>query len=46
MNVEDTVYLAVAKGSTFQYGFKLLGPDKVAGTKDSDKVPAAVCAQY
>lgn len=28
-----------------QYGFKLLGPDKVAGTKGIDKVLAAVCVQ-
>lgn len=46
MGLEDTVYLAVAEGSTLQYGFKLLSPDEVASTKDNDKVLAAVCAHY
>ena len=46
MGLEDTVYLAVVEGSTLQYGFKLLGPDKVASTKGNDKVLAANCAHF
>ena len=46
MELEDTVYLAIAEGSVLQYGFKLLGPDKVVDTRDNDKVLAAFCAQY
>lgn len=46
MTSEDILYLAVAEGSTLQYGFKLLGPDKDVGTNDNDKVLAAAGAQY
>ena len=49
MELGDIVYLAATEGSKFEYGFKLLGPDRVA--REIDKVccvllPNRSCARH